>query len=455
MKMSDQENGEQNGDSSSFKKYQIQCILEIGEKLYLDSKTADIHFAFVTTDGKKSRIPAHKCVLSAISDVFDRMFYGKLKKSGDIAMSEVTESAFMEFLQFFYLNEVKLTKDNIAGVMLLGHKYNVTKCLEICAEFLKDVLTADNICSGLKLAILYDQRKFLKYCDTFISINTAEIFNTDGFFECDRQILEHILRMDLLSCTEVEVFEACMEWVRVKSKQNTVSREFVDMHLGNLFYEIRFASMTMQELCNLAAKYKSVLLSEISTIINIITLPGFHSENFNQQPRRAEWDVNAAIKCNREIADEKEYPAVLTQSTEATFSTTEPLLLGNFTCVKIAVDNGSNVRNLKWDLPVDVEIVEFSSLNEPNNLRSLCKMEAKLKSADTKVTLSHPILVRPGFFYKICVSKFPDGFVALCKVLQQETQLGSNITVMFQNCYKTPKGGKIIGLIPALEFNKL
>lgn len=273
--------------------------------------------------------------------------------------------------------------------------------------------------------------------------------------ECDRQIIEHILRMDLLSCSEVEVFEACMEWVRVKSKQNAVSREYVDIHLGNLFYEMRFASMTMHELCNLAAKYKSVLLSEISTIINIITLPGFKSENFNQQPRQTTWNENAIVKCDREIADEKEYPAVLTQSTEATFSTTEPVLLGNFTCVKIAVDNGSNVRNLKWDLLVDVEIVEASELNEPKNLRSLCKLEAKLKSADTKVLLPYPVLIRPGYFYKICVSKFPDGFVACCKVLEQEIQLESEIKIEFFNCYKTPKGGKIIGLISALEFNHI
>lgn len=146
--------------------------------------------------------------------------------------------------------------------------------------------------------------------------------------DCDRQVLEHFLRMDLLSCSEIQDFEACMDWVRVKSKQDAVSREFDDMHLGNLFYEIRFASMTKQELCNLAAKYKSVLLGEISTIINIITLPGFHSENFNQQPRYTEWNESAAIKCNREIAGEKEYPAILTESTEALFSTNVPLLLG-------------------------------------------------------------------------------------------------------------------------------
>lgn len=456
--MSDTESAEKNGESS-IKTYQIQNFHGIGEKLYLDSKTADAFFIFTAADGKKCRVPAHKCILSVLSNVFDRSFYGKMKKTGDIVITEVSEAAFMEFLQFFYLSEVKLTKDNIAGVMLLGHKYNVTKCLEICAKYLKEVLTIDNICSGLRLAIQYNQPNFLKYCDTFISLNTMAIFKTTGFLESDRSILEHFLRMDLLSCSEVDVFEACMDWARAKSKQSAISREHIDIHLGNYFYEIRFASMTMHEVCTLASKYKSVLLSEISTIINIITLPGFQSENFNQQKRHPKWNPNAIVRCDRGTADEKEYPAVLTQSTEATFSmtetTTEPLLLGNFTCVKIAVDNGSNVRNLKWDLNVDVEIIETTDLNETENMRSLCKMEAKLKSADTKVILPHPVLIRPGFYYKICVSKFPDGFVGCCRCVEVISQLDSDISIEFTNCYKMPKGGKIIGLVSALEFNRI
>lgn len=62
------------------------------------------------------------------------MFYGELKENGNIRLSDTTHDAFQEFLQFFYLNEVELTEENVAGVMYLGDKYNVTSCMNVCAQ---------------------------------------------------------------------------------------------------------------------------------------------------------------------------------------------------------------------------------------------------------------------------------------------------------------------------------
>lgn len=149
--MSGKEGGE-NGNSSAFKKYQTQCILQIGEKLYLDSKILHLHRLMVKSHA--FHLTNVYCLQSAKYSI--ECFMGNRKN-----LVTSSEAAFMEFLQFFHLSKVKLTNDNIAGVMLPGRKYDVAKCLEICAEYLKDVLTIDNICSGLKLAIQYDQRRFL------------------------------------------------------------------------------------------------------------------------------------------------------------------------------------------------------------------------------------------------------------------------------------------------------
>lgn len=56
------------------------------------------------------------------SDVFKAMFYGNLKEGDDIRVIEVSDAAFREFLQFFYLSELDLTDENIAAVLYLGHK---------------------------------------------------------------------------------------------------------------------------------------------------------------------------------------------------------------------------------------------------------------------------------------------------------------------------------------------
>lgn len=366
----------------------------------------------------------------------------------------------MEFLQFFYLDRVKLTIENIAGVMRLGDKYNVPKCVEVCVQFLKDVLTVDNIFFGQNLAILYGQQKLIKFCEKLITLNTAEVFQTVGFLECDKQVLACILNMNILSCSEVDVFRACMAWVRANSKQGTLTKATVKKYLDDLYYEIRFASMTMQELCSLQAEYESVLGSDSATITNMIIQPEFHVEKFNQDARHAKWNSDAIDKYDRTLKSKSE-PYFLEEKYTTTFSAGEPLLLGSFVCSKIKFYD-SSYRDLTSALSVKVEIFEVRNLSDTNT-NALLTMKAKLQSKDVNhILLPHPILIRPGFFYKISIGQFPDKHVYFSEELKTQVCLNEYLALMgsyyeyveFHNC-RTTENGKAFDLISCLNFNKV
>lgn len=146
---------------------------------------------------------------------------------------------------------------------------------------MKRTLNNENICTGFIYAILYHETELLKLCKNHVISNTEEIFKTPEFLECGRLVLEYILNMDFVSCSEDKVFEACMAWVKAKSERNVLSKEIVDKYLGDLFYKIRFASMTIQQLCALQKKYDSVLSNDFITIANIIGEPGVQIDKFN------------------------------------------------------------------------------------------------------------------------------------------------------------------------------
>lgn len=100
-------------------------------EMYLNSRFADVHFTF-PSDEQFQEVPAHKMVLASASPVFAAMFFGPLKESEVVKIHDTNAGVFKEFLQFFYLSEVKLTMANLEEVVWLGDKYDMQQCFEQC-----------------------------------------------------------------------------------------------------------------------------------------------------------------------------------------------------------------------------------------------------------------------------------------------------------------------------------
>lgn len=417
------------------------------EHLYLATKLADVHFAFAAP--RHTRIPAHKTLLAANSDVFEKMLYDKSSPKGDVPIANATDAVFKEFLQFFYLGEVKLTAENIAGVFGLGQKYNVQKCMDACIQILKKDLTNENVCIVLANALHCAQNDVIKICELFIVLNTASLFKSADFLDCSRETLAHILKMQLLSCSEVEIFEACMAWVAAKSQLTILTKAVVKKYLDDLYYEIRFASMTMPQFCKLSSKYGPVLSKDFEAITRVIVEPDSQSSKFNKFPRHATWSAKDIVKCERALGNAQMSIQFKCKS-ETTFSITKPLLLGQFICGSLNV----NRSDLQLRLPVDVDITEANDLNGANT-KSLLKMKTQLQSMETNVVLTHPVLIRPGFFYTICIEPFPQDYGFYSNELKKDVQLDVDTKIEFHKGFVATKDKKLIGLISALFFNRI
>lgn len=269
-------------------KFRYQQVLQTTETFYLNAKLADVHFLFGSV-----RVPAHKHVLAKVSDVFERMFFSELKEMGDVTIVDASAAVFKEFLQFFYLLEINLTAEHMIDVLYLGHKYNVNECINACVGFLKENVTDENVCAILTSAIFFEHHQLLKICEVHIKSRTVAVIKSTGFLECHREVLARILLMNLLSCSDVEVFEACMTWVKVKSERDILSKEIVGTHLGALFNKIPFASMSLQQFCKLAAKYNLVFRRDFHSISNMIALTDFQ---FNRLQCQTKWNAAAIVK---------------------------------------------------------------------------------------------------------------------------------------------------------------
>lgn len=263
--------------------------------LYINTEDADVFFVIENNDGNSTRIPAHKNLLATRSKVFSAMFSSNWKQ-GDVTLIGISVGAFMQFLEYFYLNYVKITSKYVTEVMIIADRYDVQQSVDDCTQFLAEVLGPENVLSVLDCAMICRQDELLKLCENQLILNTSTILKTADFLECGENVLEHILKIDYFSCREVEVLTACMEWVKAKAKEPVLSKEMVEKYLGKLFYQIRFASITMQELCSLPSEYDDILANDFQKIVKIIVVPGFKSSTFSTNRRQITLDADRKIR---------------------------------------------------------------------------------------------------------------------------------------------------------------
>lgn len=249
------------------------------EQLYLDERTADVQFVFASCDnGAIEKVPAHKAILSAISPVLDALLYGPFKQDGDIDIDGTTIQAFREFLQFFYIRNVKITTENAAAVMDLAKRYAVADCLNACADLQKATLTTDNMCWGYELAIQFEHQSLRQFCEQKICENSSKIFESSSFLHCKSNLLRAILQLNGFQCDETVIFDGCIEWAKqacIENQLDATDVRNIRQQLGDLFYEIRFAGMTTKEFYLRSRKFDGLFSEqEFRDIIGIIAEDG-------------------------------------------------------------------------------------------------------------------------------------------------------------------------------------
>lgn len=79
-----------------------------GKNMFLSERYADFHFLF--NEGiEQKRIPAHKVILTAASDVFTTMLNEQWNEENEVEIKEASFDVFKEFLQFLYVGKVERT----------------------------------------------------------------------------------------------------------------------------------------------------------------------------------------------------------------------------------------------------------------------------------------------------------------------------------------------------------
>lgn len=296
-------------------------------KLYLNNDMADVFFVFSNRNDVQ-RIPAHRLILAAASPVFHQMFYGDLPEDTDVIISDCSFDAFTEFLQYFYLNEVTLTSDNIFEIIQMAHKYDLTDCVTMCIDFLIEYINYETVFSTLHIALLYEFKELTIVCERLICADPKSAFSTEAFPYCSSTVLKWILSMNGIDCNEGDLLDAAMLWAKqacFMETDETPSIQRCKEKLGECFDLIRFDQMSSVEFSACLFRYPGMFGTEDleHRIISITTNDLLHK---NTPRLKHLTNDEGFIVCSR-IAAHRSFIHVIDVEQVARFSVNSNIIL--------------------------------------------------------------------------------------------------------------------------------
>ncbi|ELK11007.1 Kelch-like protein 1 [Pteropus alecto] len=140
------------------------------------------------------KIPAHRLVLSSVSDYFAAMFTSDVceAKQEEIKMEGIDPNALWDLVQFAYTGCLELKEDTIENLLAAACLLQLPQVVEVCCHFLMKLLHPSN-CLGIRaFADAQGCIELMKVAHSYTMIladlENHALFKND--LECQKLILE-------------------------------------------------------------------------------------------------------------------------------------------------------------------------------------------------------------------------------------------------------------------------
>ncbi|KAM9538027.1 kelch-like protein 4 isoform 1-T1 [Guaruba guarouba] len=193
------------------------------------------------------KIPAHRLVLSAVSDYFAAMFTNDVReaKQEEIKMEGVDPDALKALVRYAYTGILELKEDTIESLLAAACLLQLSQVIEVCCNFLMKQLHPSN-CLGIRsFGDAQGCTELLKVAHTYTMDHFTEVIKNQEFLLLPANEIAKLLSSDDINIPDEEaIFQALMMWVR-HDLQNR------QQDLGMLLSYIRLPLLSPQLLADL------------------------------------------------------------------------------------------------------------------------------------------------------------------------------------------------------------
>ncbi|XP_051791291.1 kelch-like protein 4 isoform X3 [Erpetoichthys calabaricus] len=163
------------------------------------------------------KIPAHRLVLSAVSDYFAAMFTNDVReaKQDEIKMEGVDPDALKALVHYAYTGVLELKEDTIESLLAAACLLQLSQVIQVCCNFLKKQLHPSN-CLGIRsFADAQGCMDLLNVAHTYTMEHFLEVIKNQEFLLLPSSEIDKLLASDDINVPDEEtIFQALMVWVR-------------------------------------------------------------------------------------------------------------------------------------------------------------------------------------------------------------------------------------------------
>ncbi|XP_070937358.1 kelch-like protein 1 isoform X2 [Macaca nemestrina] len=174
------------------------------------------------------KIPAHRLVLSSVSDYFAAMFTSDVceAKQEEIKMEGIDPNALWDLVQFAYTGCLELKEDTIENLLAAACLLQLPQVVDVCCHFLMKLLHPSN-CLGIRaFADAQGCIELMKVAHSYTMENIMEVIRNQEFLLLPAEELHKLLASDDVNVPDEEtIFHALMMWVKydMQSRCNDLS----------------------------------------------------------------------------------------------------------------------------------------------------------------------------------------------------------------------------------------
>ncbi|XP_073083461.1 kelch-like protein 4 isoform X2 [Manis javanica] len=162
------------------------------------------------------RIPAHRLVLSAMSDYFAVMFTTNMCEATqeEVKMEGIDPNALNSLVQYAYTGVLRLTEDTTEYLLSAACLLQLTQVIEVCSNFLTKQLHPSNCLGILSFGDACGCTELLRVAHKYTMEHFIEVIKNEEFLLLPANDLCSLLHSDDINVPDEDtIFNAVMQWV--------------------------------------------------------------------------------------------------------------------------------------------------------------------------------------------------------------------------------------------------